>query len=310
MLHDIFLWEIDTPGGYAGPSNVVVISNNIKIQGDNNLRRNGMPRIADFIFSLTCFNTRAYNSFLVQPELLTLTPEPSEWPGYLFDIGEVIGFFRVAPSQTKRMRKKRSSKKNFAVKTKSEEDFSSAYSHVFWDVDDYPIPKDIAPNCIYRNLNLALKKMGYHGTMEFNAFSEKEIPLLLGLDEKSMDLLSIMFSPKCSPKIVLWDIMYLVNSSRLRFNVMIISKRLTTDEESMRVLWALKSRGTNVLLVQPHDEAESEIPFHCPASIADCTRFLNGEKPIDRKIVDYTDNTSCTSWETDTDPEEEVDIWV
>ncbi|XP_019099899.1 PREDICTED: uncharacterized protein LOC104782119 [Camelina sativa] len=307
MLHDIFLWEIDTPGGYAGPSNVVVISNNIKIQGDNYLRRNGMPRIADFIFSLTCLNSRSYNSFLVQPELLTLTPEPSEWPGYLFDIGEVVGFFRVAPSQTKRMRKK-SSKENFAVKTKSEEDFSSAYSHIYWDVDDYPIPKDIAPNCIYHNFKLALENMGYYGTLEVNAYSEKEIPL--GLDEKSMDLLRIMFIPKRSPKIALWNIMYTVNSSRQRFNVMIISKRLTTDEESMRILWALKWRGTNVLLVQPNDEGESEIPFHSSASISDCTRFLNGEKPIDRQIVDNTDNSSCTSWETDTDPEEEVVIMV
>ena len=54
----------------------------------------------------------------------------------------------------------------------------------------------------------------------------------------------------------------------------------------------------NVLLVQPDDEAPLEKLFHTPESISECTRFLNGEKPIE-EIVDYT--SSCTSWETDTD---------
>ncbi|EFH39270.1 predicted protein [Arabidopsis lyrata subsp. lyrata] len=88
------------------------------------------------------------------------------------------------------------------------------------------------------------------------------------------------------------------NYSDKPHNLMVSSKKIPEDNESMRVLSALKSRGRNVLLVQPEDEAASEKLFLTPESISDCTRYLNGEKPID-EIVDYT--SSCTSWETDTD---------
>ncbi|EFH55902.1 predicted protein [Arabidopsis lyrata subsp. lyrata] len=64
-------------------------------------------------------------------------------------------------------------------------------------------------------------------------------------------------------------------------NVMLISRNLPDDTEFVRVFNALKSRGFNVLLVQPHDEAASKELLRNADSISDSTRFFNGGNPLD-----------------------------
>ncbi|CAL9235840.1 unnamed protein product [Arabidopsis halleri] len=140
--------------------------------------------------------------------------------------------------------------------------------------------------------------MGFGGSfVGIEAYGEDEIPE--ALDEKLIEDGMIMYNPKGSVNLMIEDITNIeCNYSDKPHNLMVISKKIPEDNESMRVLSALKSRGRNVLLVQPDDKAASEKLFLTPESISDCTRYLNGEKPID-EIVDYT--SSCTSWETDTD---------
>ncbi|KAG7573905.1 hypothetical protein ISN44_As09g021450, partial [Arabidopsis suecica] len=167
-----------------------------------------------------------------------------------------------------------------------------------WDVEDYPIPKDFEPRLIFKNIKSALSKMGFGGSfVGIEAYGEDEIPE--ALDEELIEDGMIMYNPKGSVNLMIEDITNIeCNYSDKPHNLMVISKKIPEDNESMRVLSALRSRGRNVLLVQPDDEAASEKLFLTPESISDCTRYLNGEKPID-EIVDYT--SSCTSWETDTD---------
>ncbi|KAG7569463.1 NYN domain limkain-b1-type [Arabidopsis thaliana x Arabidopsis arenosa] len=180
----------------------------------------------------------------------------------------------------------------------SQVDFSDGYICVYWDVEDYPIPKDFEPRLIFKNIKSALSKMGFGGSfVGIEAYGEDEIPE--ALDEKLIEDGMIMYNPKGSVNLMIEDITNIeCNYSDKPHNLMVISKKIPEDNESMRVLSALRSRGRNVLLVQPDDEAASEKLFLTPESISDCTRYLNGEKPID-EIVDYT--SSCTSWETDTD---------
>ncbi|XP_020885827.1 uncharacterized protein LOC110229570 [Arabidopsis lyrata subsp. lyrata] len=173
-----------------------------------------------------------------------------------------------------------------------------------WDVEDYPIPQDFEPRLIFKNINSALSKLGFGGSfLGIEAYGMKEIPEALSEELIEDGMIMYNVNPKGSVNLMIRDITNIEsNYSDKPHNLMVISKKIPEDNESMRVLSALKSRGRNVLLVQPDDETASEKLFLTPESISDCTRYLNGEKRID-EIVDYT--SSCTSWETDTDTDTE-----
>ncbi|EFH57795.1 predicted protein [Arabidopsis lyrata subsp. lyrata] len=67
-------------------------------------------------------------------------------------------------------------------------------------------------------------------------------------------------------------------------NLMVISKSHPQDTESRRVLRALNSRGSHVLLVQPQPESQaSEQLFHRPDLLCCSTYLLDGRKAMDHK---------------------------
>ncbi|EOA26386.1 hypothetical protein CARUB_v10023505mg [Capsella rubella] len=157
--------------------------------------------------------------------------------------------------------------------------------------------------------------MGYYGChREINAYSEKEISE--DLAGELINEASINYNPGGSGYPMICNMILLVAAHAPKpQNVMVISKKFLQDEESLRVLCVLKSRGCNVLVVQPHNEAASGKLFHTPDLIFDSTRFLNGDNPMDQidanggnpmdQIVD--DTSSSTSWETDSNPYTDVE---
>lgn len=67
-------------------------------------------------------------------------------------------------------------------------------------------------------------------------------------------------------------------------NLMVISKSHPQDTESRRVLRALNSRGSHVLLVQPQPESQaSEQLFHRPDLLCCSTYLLDGRKAMNHK---------------------------
>ncbi|EFH60258.1 hypothetical protein ARALYDRAFT_899958 [Arabidopsis lyrata subsp. lyrata] len=178
---------------------------------------------------------------------------------------------------------------------------------VFWLTEEIPNSSD--PNLsISRNILLALEKLGILSLGVIRVYAPEEP--------------SSKKAEWCDPRIyyyfegdkdtrvdtMFFDLITFASCSRTNpANVMVISKSPLKDE-CLRVLRSLEARGSKVFLVQSDDESEF---FRSQDSILDCTRLLDGSIPVvfDGDSVpmelDNASATSSTSWETDTDPENE-----
>ncbi|CAL9235922.1 unnamed protein product [Arabidopsis halleri] len=186
----------------------------------------------------------------------------------------------------------RSRNPHFVIPT---EEISVSYTCVFWNIDDYPIPDDINPDLIYSNIKSALEGMGYRcSDLEIFAYGEK-IKEATELNE--LYDAGIKYSNHKVPDTeMLRDIVYCSINHKSSSNLMVISKSLTEDTESIRVLRALKSRGFNVLLVQPQSESHSsEQLFHYPDLLRCSTYLLDGQKAMDQTpSPDVFTSPSCS----------------
>ncbi|CAN7018363.1 unnamed protein product [Brassica oleracea var. botrytis] len=71
LLHDILLWQMDSPVDHPDPANLIVVSDKV--------------RDHTYLFeTLGCWNTRYYNVMLVTPTNQPLTPD---WPASLLEEG-------------------------------------------------------------------------------------------------------------------------------------------------------------------------------------------------------------------------------
>ncbi|CAH8264955.1 unnamed protein product [Arabidopsis lyrata] len=155
---------------------------------------------------------------------------------------------------------------------------------VFWDVEEIPIPKDVNLPSISGNIESALEKLGFYALepVEFIALGEKKDIASKG-EWFEADIYYVSEGDKDTRvNLMSFHILNWASSSFKRQpNVMLISRNLPDDTEFVRVFNALKSRGFNVLLVQPHDEAASKELLRNADSISDSTRFFNGGNPLD-----------------------------
>ncbi|EFH57786.1 predicted protein [Arabidopsis lyrata subsp. lyrata] len=127
----------------------------------------------------------------------------------------------------------------------------------------------------------ALEKMGYRcSDLEIFAYGEK-IKEATELNE--LFDAGIKYSNHKVPYIeMLRDIVG--SNHKSSSNLMVISKSHPQDTESRRVLRALNSRGSHVLLVQPQPESQaSEQLFHRPDLLCCSTYLLDGRKAMDHK---------------------------
>lgn len=59
------------------------------------------------------------------------------------------------------------------------ETMSDSRTRVFWDVVDLPFPKGLAPEKIYHNMKLVLKRFGYGGgDLSIRAYVDSETSLV------------------------------------------------------------------------------------------------------------------------------------
>ncbi|XP_020884094.1 uncharacterized protein LOC110229152 [Arabidopsis lyrata subsp. lyrata] len=175
----------------------------------------------------------------------------------------------------------RSRNQHFVMPKAKREELAGAYTCVYWNIDDYPIPDDIKHDLIYSNIKSALEKMGYRcSDLEIFAYGEK-IKEATELNE--LFDAGIKYSNHKVPYIeMLRDIVG--SNHKSSSNLMVISKSHPQDTESRRVLRALNSRGSHVLLVQPQPESQaSEQLFHRPDLLCCSTYLLDGRKAMDHK---------------------------
>ncbi|KAG7569446.1 NYN domain limkain-b1-type [Arabidopsis thaliana x Arabidopsis arenosa] len=254
MINDIRLWIIDSPVDGTAPSNVIVISNNI--QGDD-VETYGIPRVIDLIYPLKCLYARGYNAFLVQPNLLA--PEisqTSEWPGHLLDVGEVIGRYKPDPSQKKRWRKKKKSRKRKTSEPITRVD--GPKTGIFWDINDSPLPNDLDPQSMYQKFKSALEEKDYYGEMTIWAYAEKITFSNELLDEYRKA--NIYFIPEGDKNArhnrIIHDILLWQIDTPLRYptesNVIVISNNIPCDIDLIKCLVYSAGVGYNNRLVQPN----------------------------------------------------------
>ncbi|XP_019101063.1 PREDICTED: uncharacterized protein LOC109132996 [Camelina sativa] len=171
---------------------------------------------------------------------------------------------------------------------------------VFWLVEETLASTDhLISSCI----GAALPRMGYIGPLSIFAFGTKEehssiasVPGIFfyeSLDNKESTIIQNMLFRMTTHASSL--------SEEEEKCLMLIIKNPRKDDEILRVLDALESRGFHVLLVQPpHDDDEAqEVLFSSVDSVLQCTRLLDGSSPIDFDDPDSFCYSSQSSWETD-----------
>ncbi|CAH8263702.1 unnamed protein product [Arabidopsis lyrata] len=149
---------------------------------------------------------------------------------------------------------------------------------VFWNLEDYPIPRGANLGVIYPNIELALHKMGFHGPLSIMAFGKN-----LYHDVDALSMANIAYDPEVSPgdDSCVWRMIgEIVSFLAVSFpmNYMVIAKQ---HPELYRVLHSMKSRNQIVLLLQPPgDTAQQDTLFPSVESVVDCTKVFGGGKPI------------------------------
>lgn len=106
MVHDIDLWELDSPlADSESPPNVIVISNDFNTQGDISFTR-----------CLRSMHNRHYSAFIVQPKDITQENlKTQDWPRWILD--QIVSFSQIRYLVSdKKWRKKKKIKKHVAVK--------------------------------------------------------------------------------------------------------------------------------------------------------------------------------------------------
>ncbi|CAL9235921.1 unnamed protein product [Arabidopsis halleri] len=165
---------------------------------------------------------------------------------------------------------------------------------VFLLVDEIPTPSDPGGHSISCTIRLALDRMGYLGYKKIWAFTPKKQSSAAADPE----ILHISDSEDCRVRKMLFHIITFASSCDVgeQNNVIVISNK-PPEGEFCRVLHTLEIRGFNVLLVQPHDEAQV---LRSADLIFQCTTALDGSSgPTD---FDNIDRVSYPSWEIDPDP--------
>ncbi|XP_023640394.1 uncharacterized protein LOC111831097 [Capsella rubella] len=178
----------------------------------------------------------------------------------------------------------------------------SNYTRVFWNMDDYPIPKDIKPRLIYKTILSALERMRCNCyKFEILSYGEK-----IDQDDDELDEYyeaGILYLNHNFPdNQLLREMVFGCSKSSKPLNLMVISKSIPQDKESRRILWALKSRGYNVLLVQPQPESSQELFLHDDPDLLCCSTYLlDGRKAMDQSggasssssLVANTSRSNC-----------------
>ncbi|XP_010510002.1 PREDICTED: uncharacterized protein LOC104786330 [Camelina sativa] len=287
MLHDTQLWELDSPLDCRKQSNVIVISNDISSQGD-----------CDFHNRLKFMSGRGYYAFLVQP--VDIAQEKLTAPDWPRGVLENAFDFSITRNNVGTSKGGKTTGPWYSINT-----------CVFWLVEETPAPSD---HLISAYIRAALQRMGYIGPLSIFAFGIKE--------QSSIDSdPGIFFYESLDKDAIIHKMLYDItrHASSLADEkekcLMLITKNPPKDDELLRVLASLDSRGFHVLLVQPHDEAQV---FSSVDSIIQCTTLLDGSSPIDfdgSSSIDFdgsspmdfdldskSDSFCCSSqssWETD-----------
>ncbi|CAN8267494.1 unnamed protein product [Cochlearia groenlandica] len=162
---------------------------------------------------------------------------------------------------------------------------SSAYSEsvtgVFWDLDDCPIPEKLTPASISANIKLALTNIGYKGSVSITAYSvdvsdkntKQEFDyadIKLVNPKTSRDKVNTMFKEVCG-----WGVRHRFEST----NLMMISKDISSDVDTVESLLLLNKKDNNILLAHPNNT--SGVLLYTATSIWLWSSLSKGGKPID-----------------------------
>ncbi|CAH8324412.1 unnamed protein product [Eruca vesicaria subsp. sativa] len=191
--------------------------------------------------------------------------------------------------------------------------YSDNDTYLFWNMDDVPVPVDTDLGSVSSNIERALFLMGFEGSLTIIVDCKK----LKYTEEELWNAGHISYLPFSAkayreglvhPPVHMSYYMLLMaeDTGPMHANVAVITNsKSEPDSELHRVMHCLKSRGHNVLLVEPPSD---DVDLFSVDSLFNNSRLLGGGKPISKKELTSDDRRRVYSWELKEDEDEDDDV--
>ncbi|XP_010427660.1 PREDICTED: uncharacterized protein LOC104712455 [Camelina sativa] len=184
---------------------------------------------------------------------------------------------------------------------------STAHTCVFWDVQDFPVPKGRDPDSVYENIKLALANKGFAGIVHIRAYGRKNKVW----DDFLLDGITVIPEGDKDARVkrmirdvLFWALDNRVHPSAQRI-VMVISEHIGQDLDFLSVLQGLHSREYKILLA---DVASVKQPEFVSEEWLWRSLFDGGD-PIERSqsVKHDDDNLKRKDTAKDTDKRSSID---